>query len=512
MSTEPTPRQTFLEFLKEQIRQRETLLNEVEKSIQVLREAERELGRHLPGRASPDESAEDLSSPPEAPSTPPAEETLASGATPGSTPPEGDGSSAWQEAEAAGGGADRLAPLGQPLPKTPAKEREAPEEWAAPPHKGEPFEQPRPSAKPEPQEVSYQRQVDELLQEDQMLLLGVEDVTAPPKSPEAASEAARQKEPLLAPAPEPLEAPPPPRAGQAGKEASSSLQRLMDYIRSGGAIRCTDPWGQTCAAFVLRPKGPSVFATDVFLNYVRNVLRGLRPVHQKNASGGPPRELESRVQFLAALTGAIQGQRTANLGSVAGLRMSGREKLPPVFEFENATGEMMHSRAVEMLNSLFRDPPSSFFSPGGSYSELAEYLSRYQEFTRRNGEEQRAAALLTQLGLEPGPKPAGPAQPPSPPPAADPGFFTSEGEEFQDLNTFDFSPEDQKSILAQKEDPLSRSGIKRIAQDSRQAEGEAERPPAPPASPAPGNPPKGSREDAKSLEKFLKDLGVRWKD
>lgn len=42
----------------------------------------------------------------------------------------------------------------------------------------------------------------------------------------------------------------------------------------------------------------------------------------------------------------------------------------------------------------------------------------------------------------------------APPPDKDMDIYASEGESFQDLNSFDFAPEDRKSILNHREEAI----------------------------------------------------------
>lgn len=294
-------------------------------------------------------------------------------------------------------------------------------------------------------------------------------------------------------------APAPMKSESAGAPIPATLQRLMDYIRTGGAVRCLDPWNQNCAAFLLSASGEAIFATDVFMNYLRKFLNNLHTLYRETAAQvassssnlRSTEELKSRKHFLASLVGALEGQRTNDFHSVSGLRISGRVPLPEKFEFEKSTISFIHAGMLNGLHELMQNPVDSFFGSGGPFFEIAEFLSKYKKFTHNLGEEQQARDMLLQLGMGEAPplpgnsggaNPAGshekteaqslPNQPETsddpPPPPEDTSSFMEE-EKVRDLNTFDFDPDDKKSIMRVEEKALSSSAFKRIEQSSFQA-------------------------------------------
>lgn len=533
MATDPRSRPDLLGFLQEQIKRREAFRQEIDRSIDILREAEQELRRILPGAEEPAETRDDL----------PYRLQAGGDASPAPSPQElrrrpPASRLRWEESAPppAGGPAS---PLERPLSSLHARQ-DAPRPGGRSPAEPERTPLPDPLDLPRQREVSprgaFARGVDETLQDDQMLLLGVDDLTSSRRSaaPAQASEA---------PAPKPLfhleeEAPPPPaapeRAAPAGAQAPAqtprprrgtapagpSVQKLMDYIRLGGAVRCVDPWNRTCAAFMFRANGSAVFATDVFVNYLRAVFTRLKPEQPDDLSSGLQRDFVPQIRFLSSLVEALQTRRLLSVRAVKGLQLPGGQKLPSGFEFEASTRDMMHPLLLERLQALLQKPPMGFFLPDGPFSEVRGYLTDYQAFCRKNGEESRAAAMLIQIGLEEA-SPA-PAAPPKstpggktledvPPPPADTGVFMEESEELQDLNTFDFSPEDQKSILSQKEDAFSMSAFRRSAGQPMEAPGTGREDEG--ATPPPGrtaNRAEDARKDDQ-IRNFLKDLGVEWK-
>jgi len=532
----------LLDFLKQQIQDRENLRDDIDKSIRILRDAERELRRNIPGEGSPPEedagidlpyriqaSAEPPRTPPPPPPAepappPPASDEPAFGfirpGTPGEIP-----SARWEP---------------EPLPR--GREPLA-----------EPFElSRRPTRGRGTIESPYRRQTDEILQEDQMLLLGREEVPAarrrgtqakaspPPHAATSVEEEFIPSDGLnfkersgWAPAgetePPRAEAPAAPRASRpapAPEPGAPALQRLMAYIRSGNAVRCVDPWNQICTAFVIRPDGSAIFATDVFLNYIRKALRELRRAHEGSANGGAPdapspelsRKLEPFLSFLGSLTGTLKNQETIGLRSVPGLTVAGRNKLPASFEFERSTEGVMNPQVLELLHAILQRPAREFFAPDGACSDIGDYLNQYKTFTRANTEERRAAAMLAQIGLEAGAP--GPREAAGEPLSDAPHPFLEETEELQDLSTFDFSPDDKKSILAQKESAFSQTQFRRLTKDDAGKEKEetsfieldeedlSEERSAPSGEEKKTKPPAG---DDDSMDDFLKDMGTEWK-
>jgi hypothetical protein len=128
-------------------------------------------------------------------------------------------------------------------------------------------------------------------------------------------------------------------------------------------------------------------------------------------------------------------------------------------------------------------PADLFFQPGESYPEIADFLGKYREFTHNMGEEKQAGAMLRQLGMGEDSSHPGTAGNFASHAQADhqdtPGAssapdetssFMEAEEELQDLNTFDFSPDDKKSIMRLDEKALSSSGFRKIEQANRPAE------------------------------------------
>ncbi|MEK6709731.1 MAG: hypothetical protein AABZ64_04050, partial [Nitrospinota bacterium] len=313
-----------------------------------------------------------------------------------------------------------------------------------------------------------------------------------------------------------------PKPGRPAAPPGPSVQKLMDHIREGGAVRCVDPWNRTCAAFVFRANGSAVFATDVFANYFRSVFSRFKPERPGEPASGLMREAEPQVRFLAALVEALQTQRLITVRAVRGLQLSGgRPRLPSGFEFEASTRSLMHAPLLERLQAVLQKPIQSFFLPEGPYAEVRAYLAGYQAFCKRNSEESRAAVMLVQLGLAEAPPSSADAAAPRatpggntledvPPPPKDTGLFLDETEELQDLSTFDFAPEDQKSILSQKEDAFSMSTLRRTPgpPTEKPAPGAGEEPSSPIPGPAANRAEAGKDEE---IRNFLKNLGVEWK-
>ncbi len=359
------------------------------------------------------------------------------------------------------------------------------------------------------------RQVGDLLQEEHIYLLDTEE-TRPVEPPSKEGRPRKKAGKLALPFQQPfdpvedMELPgrPPVRRGAVRPQRASgpaptprrskkdtdsllpaTLQRLMKYIRTGGAVRCLDPWNQNCAAFLLTSGGAAVFATDVFMNYLRKSLQTLRALFQKSITESPSpsqnspsfHELELRKQFLSNLVGALQEQRTTSLHSVDGLRISGRTALAERFEFEKSTINYIHPGLLNALQELLQKPADLFFRSEGSFAEIADFLGKYKEFTQNMGEEKQAGAMLSQLGLEENPsRPAGSmstaAASTAParfddakgtlvPPDQTSSFM--EEEELQDLNTFDFEPDDKNSIMRLDEKAMSASGFKKIETGGR---------------------------------------------
>lgn len=317
---------------------------------------------------------------------------------------------------------------------------------------------------------------------------------------------------------------PKPAAPLLSKELPAALNQLMHYIKGGGAIRCQDPWGQNCAAFLLSSDDTSVAATDVFFNYLRKSIQQMKRLHDENLMKGAATsrntrkyaELESRKRFLATLAEGMLKQNLSALVEMPNLKITGQETPPDKFYFENSTKDFLHPGFLNALLALLKNSTDTFFLSGGSYFEIADFLGQYKNFTRETGEEALAAAMLDQLGQRAAKEPAWASEPPAPPlpalqfsappspvlepptpqPAAPappaenkavdlileeevlelddpeepaielPGpeleaqSFMEESGDLQDLNTFDFDSSDKKSIMAQKEDALSMSEFK----------------------------------------------------
>jgi hypothetical protein len=389
-------------------------------------------------------------------------------------------------------------------------------------------------------EFSSPGEVGDLLQEDQVHLLDTEETAAAEETPAPDNRTRRRAgkpdlpfqqpfdpvEDLGLPAPAPAPARqrvarrqtstrPAPATKDSDKPAKSlpttTLQQLMNYIRSGGAVRCLDPWDQNCAAFLLGSGGRTVFATDVFMNYLRKSLKTLHALFQeslgestsaaKNLSSA--QELETRKLFLTDLVDALQEQQTSRLHSVNGLRISGRTPLPEIFEFEKSTINYIHAGLLNALYELMQKPADLFFQPGESYSEIADFLGKYKEFTHNIGEEKQAGAMLRQLGVGENPSHPGSSgysegraqadhqdTPGTSSTPDDTSSFMEEEEELQNLNTFDFSPDDKKSIMRLDEKALSSSSFKKIEQAIQPAK-------KPDANPTGNGPDLGSISSAK---------------
>ncbi|MFP6869794.1 MAG: hypothetical protein VCE91_10690 [Nitrospinota bacterium] len=516
----------LLALLHKQIMEREASRDSIDKSIQILKDAERELCQQdIPPARGDEEQAEYLPyrihTPPAAaesafildePQTPEPvhsidpndpEEISLLARPPDPQPP-----------------VRRMMDVGEPPPllqgpTSPARDARAEEPSA-------PFRNPA-ALPPE--------RVDDILQEEQISLLGRQK--AQPRlrrePPESAPPEGRTRlgDPFLKAIESDVGMEIPARAalklrtnGGPARAASpprkplpAAIERLMKYIRGGGAVRCQDPWGQNCAAFLVASDGSFVLATDVFLNYVRKSIQLLRKLHEKHlvdrasspSTTGHLEELETRKRFLGILAQGLSKQSPSVLQGVPGLRMSGQNAPTDNFEFENSTKAFLHAGFLGALQELLAKPADIFFLAGGSYFEIADFLGQHKNFTRETGEEALAVAMLGQLGLAPGPKrdlaPAPPrpeasAAPPVPapppvvpesdpvdltldaedevlelddpeepaPPLPDPDIDTSsfmdEADDLQNLNTFDFDPSDKKSIMEQQEDVLSMSKFK----------------------------------------------------
>ncbi|MDA0999908.1 MAG: hypothetical protein O2807_05245 [bacterium] len=309
--------------------------------------------------------------------------------------------------------------------------------------------------------------------------------------------------------------PPPP--------AKTAVAYLKNYIRAGGAVRCLDPWNRTCAAFVLRQgDGPAILATDAFLTYLRRATGQLAQTGE--AAAAASNDVEKQKDFLADLMGALMQEDFEALKHVPSLQISGAKALPRTFEFETASITIMHTRVLSYLQNSFQKPIGEFFAPEGPYSEIQEYLERYREFTLERSEEARTASLLSQAGL-----PFSPAggRTASAGRGIDPNAmssysasFVKEGENLQDLNTFDYTPEDQKVILSQKEDALSASMFKKLGPENPflgkpqpgEEGGKDLSPAAQQKNAEKETPKKKNGEKAEDMEQMLKDLGIDWKD
>ncbi|MFC1491740.1 hypothetical protein ACFLQ0_04030 [Nitrospinota bacterium] len=539
-------RDELIALLHKQIEEREASRDEIEKSIRILKEAERELRQQSPSSPPPNEEERDhlpyRIQPPQA--------REGAFALDESRPPVHaetfDPQSELEEISF--------------LKKedTPSPPGETVMEIGDPPELlRDPDPSPRGTIGQEVPEESYRladvpakpkrplaNQVDDILQEDQMSLLGREEgqTRKSRPSPETAPPAGGEKPaaPFLR-ATEPdvgMEIPPPAAArphtngapkraeSLSGKPLPAALETLMNYIRGGGAVRCQDPWGQNCAAFLLSSQGSTILATDVFLNYLRKSIQTLRRLHEEHlveTSSSPSSpakldELESLKRFLVSLAGGLLKQSISGLREVAGLKIAGQSPTSDNFDFENSTKPYLHSGFLKALRVLLEKPNDSFFLSGGPYFEIADFLGQYKNFTRETGEEALAASMLTQLGMMPHPEaaekipPAGPPRPSElsappepqvseakdlpqededevleltdpielPDPEVDTRSFTDEADDLQDLTTFDFDPSDKKSILEQEEDILSMSGFKKALNEGpKEPAGEASPPEAP---------------------------------
>lgn len=272
----------------------------------------------------------------------------------------------------------------------------------------------------------------------------------------------------------------------------ATLRHLLKFIREGGAVRCIDPWNQNCAAFLLPSRGAPVLATDVFMNYVRKSLPTLRTLFEKILTENPPlsqdspafRELELRKRFLSHLAGALATQRTAGLHSVDGLRISRGSALGEEFEFERSTIDYIHPGLLNALRDLLRNPVDQFFQSDGGFSEIADFLAKYRDFTHNMGEEKQAGAMLRQIGQEIGADPAGssgnspdlspqtgqtPRSEGTNPGVNESSFYTEE-ESVRDLDTFDFGPDDKSSIMRIDEKAMSQSAFQQRESGQRPPE------------------------------------------
>ncbi|MBT3821308.1 MAG: hypothetical protein HOC91_13065 [Nitrospinaceae bacterium] len=207
------------------------------------------------------------------------------------------------------------------------------------------------------------------------------------------------------------------------KELPAALDQLMHFIRGGGAIRCQDPWGQNCAAFLLTSNNTSVAATDVFLNYLRKSIQQMKSLHDESSMMGTATsrnterytELETRKHFLATLVKEMLKQSLSSLVEVSGLRITGQETPPDKFDFENSTKDFLHPGFLNALVGLLGNSTDMFFLAGGPYFEIADFLGQYKTFSRETGEEALAAAMLVQLGQRATKEPALAPEPPAPP-------------------------------------------------------------------------------------------------
>jgi hypothetical protein len=85
-----------------------------------------------------------------------------------------------------------------------------------------------------------------------------------------------------------------------------------------------------------------------------------------------------------------------------------------------------------------------------------------------------------------------------------------ESEGLQDLTSFDFSPEDQKNILSQREDPFSMSTFRRAS--DAPAASDPQKPNSHPPLPGPAAEGTDNARKGDEIRNFFKDLGVEWKD
>jgi hypothetical protein len=218
---------------------------------------------------------------------------------------------------------------------------------------------------------------------------------------------------------------PKPAAPLINKELPAALDQLMNYIRGGGAIRCQDPWGQNCAAFLLTTIDTSVVATDVFLNYLRKSIQEMKRIHDESLMKGAAtsrntekyEELENRKRFLATLAEGMLRLNLSALVEVPGLKITGQETPPGRFDFENSTKDFLHPGFLNALVVLLKKSPDKFFLLGGGYFEITDFLGQYKNFTRETGEEALAVAMLEQLGQRVAKETARASGPPTPPPA-----------------------------------------------------------------------------------------------
>ncbi|MEE9275790.1 MAG: hypothetical protein V3V62_10820 [bacterium] len=454
MSAEPPRLDVFLSYLKKQIEEREDFRSDVERSIHILRQAEEELRRQRFGAAPPlDDDSEDLPY------------RIHSG--------EGETSSARSEMFSFA--------------------EEPPEPPPAPPREAEPDMASGLLDKSAAAGNAHQKQIEDFLEEGQHLLLDIEgrdrETVPPPAPPPSAArtpagreggepplldEVELEEEIPLSPVPA-SRAASPARPGAATPQGPlTATQRLKAHVRAGGAIRCLDPWNQLCAAFVLREtEGPAVLATDALLGYLWKQMRRIHRSLQAGASADS-REMDERKEFLCAFVGAVMGQGFEAMERVPGLQLASGEARPSEFEFERATVTMLHPRILEYIHNLLKTPGPDFFKADGAYTEIADYLNQFLEFSRSNSEEERTASLLAQIGIAHEPPPgAGKADGEAPKADAEESFaasadsasFLEEAENLQDLNEFDYMPDDVKSILSVKEDALSTSTFKKRAED-----------------------------------------------
>ncbi len=156
------------------------------------------------------------------------------------------------------------------------------------------------------------------------------------------------------------------------KPLPTAIEQMMNYIRGGGAVRCQDPWGQNCAAFLIGGNGVPVLATDVFLNYLRKSIQHLRRLHEEylvESASSPLNtaklaDLESRKRFLRELGSGLATENMISLRDVPGLKITGSGTPAETFDFENSTRDFLHSGFLTAMIGLLEKSTDSFFSLG----------------------------------------------------------------------------------------------------------------------------------------------------
>ncbi len=496
----------LLGYLQKQIQERETKWNEVGRSIRILREAEQVLRQNSP--PSSNASAE---------ASPPAEKegSVSSSETGTPIPIEAEPFVLLEE-ESEGSFAGE--PQDGPEEKSEISMEEIPRNYGEnllePGRAEESQEILHQTDIPEEPKKSARMPMEDLLPEEQSKLLDGEEVHSnrliPPKFSSPIEITEIEENPPLAdigpiraendkgrkiPSDSSLkveqapvlllskrESTPPGNISPATKKKppASATSRLLEYIRGGGALRCLDPWDQLCAVFVLSPAGLPVFACHPFVGYLRKTFRKLLQLHRESFQGAEAcsAELIARKDFLFSFIGALISGRLDQVERIPKLKLAGRRQSPPRFEyeFEEGTKTVMHRGVLQFIHKLLDVPMNSFFQPKGPFFEITEYLNQYQELMNAQPEEQRAATLLEQIGQQPEGERFAPAmsgevettngeaeyagaESEENPDTDLEASFMEEEETLQDLDEFDYGPEDREAIISEDEPILSEPSL-----------------------------------------------------